>query len=150
MTSRMPNTSVRPTAMRAYTTPMVTPFTSCCRRTVVTRRARSTSREAEIVHRAPIGDRDGVELQVKLFAQIEGHFLGTLRFDHAPILAEDHILELLKDALGLVEVVVLSDKTVSAAAVAGEGLRHEEVEELLAPAPVHVDDDRVRHVQLVA
>src|SRR5688572_13799435 len=105
MTSRMPNTSVRPTAMRAYTTPMVTPFTTCCRTRVVTLRARTASREAEIVHRAPVRNGDGVELQVQLLAQIERDFLRALRLHHSAILAEDHVLELLEHALGLVEVV---------------------------------------------
>src|SRR3989442_8014642 len=149
MTSRMPSTSVRPTAMSAYTTPMVTPFTTCCRKRAVTLRAWAASREAEIVHRPPVGDRDRVELEVQLLAQIEGHLLGTLRFDDPAVLAEDDVLELLEHAVRLVHVVVLADETVPSAAIAGQGLRDEEIEELFARTPVHVDDDRVRQVQLV-
>src|SRR5262249_14133831 len=96
MTSRIPNTSVSPMAISAYTSPMVTPLTTCCRRTAVTRGGRATSRQAEVGHRAPVGDRDGVELEVQLLAEIEGHFLGPLRLHHLQILAEDDVLELLE------------------------------------------------------
>src|SRR6266478_1957798 len=150
MTPRMPNTSVRPTAMSAYTTPMVTPLTTCCRRTVVTRQAGTTSREAEIVHRAPVGDGDGVELQMELLAEVEGDLFGALRLHYAGVLPEDHILELLEHAVGLAEVVVLADQAVAAAALGRDRLRDEEINQLLAPAPVHVHHDRVGQAELVA
>src|SRR6266849_5440947 len=150
MTPRIPKTSVRPIAIRAYTTPMVTPLTTCCRTTAVTLRARAASREPEIVHRAPVGDGDRVELEVELLAQVEGHLLGALGLHHARVLTEDHVLELLEHAVRLVEVVVLADQAVAAAPVGGDRLRDEEIEEPVAPAPVHVDDDRVGQAQLVA
>src|SRR6266498_6064219 len=129
---------------------MVTPLTVCWRTTAVTRRARPTSRESEIGHGTPVGDGDRVELEVQLVAEIERHLLGALRLDHAHVLPEDDVLALLEDPVGLVEVVVLADEAIATAAIRSERLRVEEVEELLAAAPVHVADDRVGQVQLVA
>src|SRR5436190_8794162 len=117
MTSRIPKTSVRPMAISAYTRPMVTPLTTCCRRTAVTRGGRATSREPEVGHRAPVGDGDGVELEVQLLAEVEGHFLGTLGLDHLQILAEDDVLELLEHRLRLADIVVLPDHAITGATV---------------------------------
>src|SRR5262245_32418757 len=147
MTSRMPKTSVRPMAMSAYTTPIVTPLTTCWRKTAVTERT-GASREVEVGHRPPVRHGDGVELEVELLGEIERDQRGPLRLDHPLVLAEDHVLELLEHAVGLVEVVVLPDEDVATAAIAVDGLGDEEIEELLASAPVHVHDDRVGQVQL--
>src|SRR5262249_29014479 len=115
---------------------MVTPLTTCCRTTAVTLRGGRTSREAEVGHGAAAGHGHRVELEVELLAQIEGHLLGALRFHHPAILPEDHVLEFLENAVGLLEVVVLADQAVAAAAVGRHGLGDEEIEELLASAPV--------------
>src|SRR5262245_45197359 len=130
MTSRMPKTRVSPTAISAYTMPMVMPLTTCWRTTPVTRRGRE-SRELEIGHGPAVGHGHRVEPEVQLLAEIEGDLLGPLGLHHPLVLAEDDVLEFLEDAVGLVEVVVLADEAVAAAAVLGHGLRVEEVEELL-------------------
>src|SRR4029450_5072873 len=150
MTSRMPNTSVRPTAMSAYTMPMVTPFTTCCRTTAVTRGARAGSHELKVAHRAPVGDGNRVELEVQLLAEVERNLLGALRLDDPAVLFEDDVFELLEDGVRLVEVVVLADQAIATAAIGGHRLRDEQIQKLLRTAPVHVDDDGVGHVQLVA
>ena len=66
------------------------------------------------------------------------------------VLAEDDVLEFLEHPVGLLEVVVLSDEAVAAAPVLADGLGVEEIEQLLATAPIHVADDGVGQVQLVA
>src|SRR5262245_11004640 len=127
---------------------MVIPLTICCRMRAITLRA--GSREPEVGHGAPVGHGDRVELEMQLLAEVERHLLRPLRLDHAPVLPEDHVLELLEHALGLVEVVVLPDEAVAAAAIGGDRLGDKQIEEAFRAAPVHVYYDRVGQTELVA
>src|ERR671923_169766 len=83
-------------------------------------------------------------------SEVERYLLGPLRLDDALVLAEDHVLELDEQLVGLLEVVVPSDHEVAAAAITRDRLRGEEVDHAFAPAPAEPQDDRVRQVQLVA
>lgn len=74
-------------------------------------------RPSPAAHRPPIGHGHGIELQVQLVGEIERHLLGPLRFHDALILAENHALEFLQRAVGIVEVVVAPDDAVTAAAI---------------------------------
>src|SRR5688500_17821656 len=104
----------------------------------------SSSPSAETVgaHGAAVGHRDGVEGEVELAGQIERHALGPLRLHHALVLREDRLLERLHHRVLLLEVVVARHHAVADAAVAGDGLRGEEVDEAVVAAPVDVLDDR--------
>src|SRR6266542_6100809 len=109
---------------------MVMPLTTCCRTTAVTLRAGGRTRQPEVGHGPSIGDGDGVEPEVQLLAEVERDLLRALGLDHAAVLAEDHVLELLEHAVGLLEIVVLADEAVAAAAIDADRLRHEQVQEL--------------------
>jgi hypothetical protein len=62
--------------------------------------------QPRFAHRAPVGHRDRVELQVNLGGEIEGDTLGPLRLDHAPVLLEDRVSKSRSTLRRLLEVVV--------------------------------------------
>lgn len=52
--------------------------------------------EALVAHGSSVGDSDSVELQMHFVGEVEGNLLGSLGLDHATVLLEDRVLEVLQ------------------------------------------------------
>jgi hypothetical protein len=70
-------------------------------------------------HRAAVGDGHGVEGEVELVGQVEGHTIGPLGFHDALVLPEDRALERLQHVVRLLQVVVARDQAVTSCTVCG-------------------------------
>ena len=106
--------------------------------------------QAVLAHRAAVGDRHRVELEVELGGEVERHLLGPLGLDDALVLIEDRVLECLQHLGRLVEVVVSTHHQEPDALVGADRLGGEEVHHPLLATPADAQHDRVRQVQLVA